>query len=204
MVVNISPEIGGRVAEVFQSEGDQVEAGDILFRLDADALKAQRNVALAAHDLALAQLDEAKSALEAARAVVSEAQAGVEVAAAQYELTLDQARSMEEPSRIQAWNQDNPTEFSLPVWYFQKEEEVRAAEAEVDNADQAVETETTNYETVRNRASQADLKAAEDRLAEAQAAFVIADELLNREVQQEGKAEIEQHILKLHDDTQAK
>ena len=40
--VTISPEIGGKVAEVAVDEGAAVKAGDMLFRLDDTLLQAQR------------------------------------------------------------------------------------------------------------------------------------------------------------------
>ncbi|MBC7778033.1 MAG: biotin/lipoyl-binding protein, partial [Phycisphaerae bacterium] len=40
---SIGPEIGGKVVEVLVDEGQKVNAGDKLFRLDDTLLKAQRN-----------------------------------------------------------------------------------------------------------------------------------------------------------------
>ena len=201
--VAVSPEIGGRVSEVNASKGEQVQEGDILFRIEADTLQTQRNAALAAKEFAQAQLDTAILSLESAQAALLAAEAGVEAANMQYELALDQARSQEAPARIQNWNQENPREFSLPVWYFLKEEEIRAAESEFEKSKAAYEIETANYESIRDQTSQADLKTAEERLANAQAAFIIIEDLLNREFQQEGRQELEGYLEIISDDAEA-
>jgi multidrug resistance efflux pump len=162
-------------------------------------LLAQRKVALAAQELAQAQLNTATTSLESAHA----AESGVELAKSQYELALDKSRILDELDRIQSWNQDSPREFPLPVWYFLKEEEIRAAESEFEKSQTAYEIEAANYESVRDQASHADLKAAEERLANAQAAFIIVEELLDRKIQREGKDEIEDYLDIIHEDAEA-
>lgn len=201
--VVVSPEMGGRVSEVNALKGDLVQEGDLLFRVDDDTLQTQRNIAVAAKDFAQSQLDTAVISLESAHAALSAAESGVEAAILQYELALDQARIQEIPDRIETWNQENPREFSLPVWYFLKEEEIKAAESEFEKSKAAYEIELANYESVREQASHADLKAAEERLANAQTAFIIVEELLDRKIQRDGKEEIEDYLDILHDDAEA-
>jgi HlyD family secretion protein len=60
--VSVTAEIGGRVAEVLADEGDSVQEGDVLIRLD-DALL-------------LAQMAQAEAALEAAKAALGQVEAG--------------------------------------------------------------------------------------------------------------------------------
>lgn len=201
--VAVSPEIGGRVSEVFAVQGDLVQRGEVMYQLEADTLLTQRNVALAALELAHAQQNTATTSLESAHAALTAAESGVEVAKLQYELALDQARNLDQQARIQSWNQDNPREFSMPVWYFLKEEEIRAAESELEKSKVAYEIESANYESVRDQASHADLKAAEQRLANAQAAFIIVEDLLDRKIQRDGKEEIEDYLEIIHDDAEA-
>ena len=62
--VNVSPELAGKVDQVLVQEGDQVQAGAPLFRLDATLLKAQQAAAVAG-------LGEAKSAALTAQAAYS-------------------------------------------------------------------------------------------------------------------------------------
>jgi HlyD family secretion protein len=201
--VDVSPEIGGRVAEVFAKEGSQVDLGDILFRLEADSLTAQRVQALAAQRFAQAQLDTSHTTLDSAQAALVAAETGVASARAQYELVLESARIQDQPRRIENWNEDSPQEFSLPVWYFQKEEVISAAEYELEQSKESYDIETANYESIRDLASNADLKAAEERLINAQTAFSIAEDLLDRDIQRDGKEEIESFLEIIHDDAEA-
>ncbi|MBE9474627.1 MAG: efflux RND transporter periplasmic adaptor subunit [Chloroflexi bacterium] len=201
--VVVSPELGGRVAEVFKQEGDEVEVGEILFRLEGDLLGAQREQALAALEMANAQLATSKTSLEAAHAALTAAEAGVNIANIQYELELDNARLIEQPERIEAWKQEIPKEFSLPTWYFQKVEEISAAESEVEEAQEALEVEEVNFESVLEEVSHAGLRAAEERLLKAQIAFLIAEELTDRKIHREGKEELEDYLEIIYDNAEA-
>jgi multidrug resistance efflux pump len=55
--VNVAPQASGRVAEVFVSEGDSVQVGDALFRMEDDLLDAQLAQAQANLELAQANLE---------------------------------------------------------------------------------------------------------------------------------------------------
>ncbi len=149
----------GRVVEVLVKEGDQVRAGDVLARLDAQPLEASQKQAQAALDSANASLQAARTRAEAARRA---------------------ARQADAPGRVKAWEQDIPDEFKQPVWYFQKAQQIASAQKEVDSAGAALDVEKTNLQTVLERASSADLLAAEARLADAQAAFLVAKDVLDR------------------------
>ena len=124
--VNISPQIGGELLSINVEEGQQVEAGDELFRLDDQLLKAQ-------YDQAIAAVHVAESALNTASA-------GLESAQVQYEIALDMARLQSQQQRALAWQATSPEEFSLPIWYYQKSEEIAATEAEVSNALRTLDT----------------------------------------------------------------
>jgi HlyD family secretion protein len=52
--VVVAPESSGRVAEVMVTEGDQVESGDLLFRLEDDLLRSRRAQTLAFGEAAIA------------------------------------------------------------------------------------------------------------------------------------------------------
>ena len=62
--VSISPQISGVAAEVAVAEGDTVQAGDLLFRLDGSLLEAERQVAEAS-------VAAAEAAVQTAQAVRS-------------------------------------------------------------------------------------------------------------------------------------
>ncbi|WP_338668742.1 HlyD family secretion protein [Pseudodesulfovibrio methanolicus] len=80
--IDVAAKWGGKVAEVLADEGDYVQAGDVVARMDMQTEKAQ--VAEARADLA-----RARSALETARAQVFQRQA--EVATAQADLARQQS-----------------------------------------------------------------------------------------------------------------
>jgi HlyD family secretion protein len=101
--VNVAPEVAGRVKEVLVDEGDTVQAGDPLFRIEDDLMQAQRQRALAALETAQAQLEltkagatseeivSAEGAVRAAEAALATSKA----AQAQAEFNADSARTVE-------------------------------------------------------------------------------------------------------------
>lgn len=163
--VQVGPEISGRVREVLVQKGDRVTAGTVLFRLDDSLLQAQRR--------------QAEAAVQAAQAQVDLAQANLELARLQYEQALQQARLAEATTRTQDWVQRPPNDFAHPLWYFTREEQLRALQAEVNAARQAWDEAQQNLTTVLQNASSADLRAAEERLARARAAFLVAQAVLD-------------------------
>lgn len=84
--VNVSSELNGKIAEVFVEEGQTVEAGDLLFRLEDAILIAQKNQAEAG-------LATAKDALEVVKAQANAAQL-------QYDLAVDGAHAADMPARL--------------------------------------------------------------------------------------------------------
>ncbi len=164
--VDIAPELAGRVVEVAVSKGDRVHQGDLLLRLDDTLLQAQRQ--------------QAQAALEVAKAQVEVAQANLAAARVQYELALQQAHQADQPQRVASWLEDPPADFAQPLWYFTREEDLAAARQEVEAARQAWEQEQENLRSVLNSATSADLKAAEERLAQAREAYLTAKAVLDQ------------------------
>jgi len=163
--VIISPELSGRVAEVLAEKGDVVAAGDPLFRLDDTLLQAQRDLAAAGQAAAQAGWHTAQAALATART--------------QYDQVLETARLAESPVRTSDWG-DAPYEFEWPLWYFSKEEQFAAAVKEVENARMALAAEQDALNTLLDDPDYAGIAAAEQRLAQARAAFLTALDALNR------------------------
>lgn len=149
----------GRVSEILVDRGAAVRQGDVLLRLDGDMLEAAAAQAGAAVDTAQANLQAARTRLDQA---------------------LYAAHMETLPERAGAWNDNQPDEFSQPGWYFEKSMRLESAQAEVDAARDALETEQSDLQSVLDGASSADLLAAEARLARAQAAFLVADEVQER------------------------
>ncbi|WP_299327755.1 HlyD family secretion protein [Parasphingopyxis sp.] len=79
-IIEISPEVGGRIVAVLVEENQQVEAGDILFRIDPEPYRIA--VQQADADIADAQLalSQAQTAISTSGADISTAQANVELA----------------------------------------------------------------------------------------------------------------------------
>jgi len=182
--VIIASELPGRVAEVFVEEGDSVQSGDLLFRLEDKTLQAQRRLALAGYQTAQTNVEFAQASVDTAKAALENAQWNAKSVQFQYEITLATARLEERPSRITSWKQEIPYEFNLPVWYFQKTEKLTSAEAEVDAAKEALEVENENLKDALERATNDNLQEADGRLCDAQVAFTIAEDLLDRAKQQ--------------------
>ena len=103
--------------EVLAEEGQEVEAGQVLFRLDGSLLEAQRA--------------QAETALASAQAGVEVAQHGPAGRARRHWTLAGTVRPgdwrprdlQEQPQRTSAWSANQPTEFELPAWYFTRAEE---------------------------------------------------------------------------------
>ncbi len=169
--VIVSPELAGRVVEVLVAEGDAVQAGDVLFRLDDALLAAQRTQAQVGLEAARAGVEVAETSLAATLAAIATAQA-------QYDLEAAAARQQAQPARAAEWNQDAPDEFILPLWYFTGAEERGAALAEVDAAAKALESQQASLAALLAEPGSAEVLAAEERLVQAQAAFWVASDVL--------------------------
>jgi len=164
--VTLSPEIGGKISEVSVDEGDMVQAGDPLFRLDDSLLQAQRAVAAASLDLA--------------RAAASTADAALATAQANYELTLNAARAESAANRTSDWRAANPAGYTLPGGYFSRADQIAAAQAEVDNALAARDAAQAKLDGLLDNSANADFVAAEKRLNADRAALVVAQDVLAR------------------------
>jgi HlyD family secretion protein len=171
--VAIAPEVSGKVTEVMVKEGEAVNAGDTLFKLDDTLLNAQK-------DQAQTNLAAAQAGLDGANTALAAAQAGVTTAQTQYDLTLASSRLQAQPARLTAWSQPEPAEFNQPGWYFNHTEEITAAQQEVSSANAALDTAKTNFSSLISSGTYTDLTATESRLAQAQTAFLDARAVLDR------------------------
>jgi HlyD family secretion protein len=164
--ISIAPETSGKVVEVLVAEGDAVKAGDVLFRLDETLLQAQRNVAAAG-------LETAKSAAGTSEAAVATAQL-------QYDTVFNAAIVQGKSARTTDWYKGQPGEFTLPLWYYNQAEQIKAAQSEVDAASQALGEAETKLAAVQSRGLGADFVKAETDMAAAQAQYQVANDLHNR------------------------
>ena len=155
-VVNVSPEMSGKVTEVNADEGNLVTKNQPLLNLDPSLLTAQQAVASAAVDSANAALASAQT---------------------KYDQTLDAALAAQATQRSKDWQASVPSEFDQPNWFIEQDAQIAAAQTELDVAKAAIDEATTKLDKVIVRLDVTDYLNAEKRLAEARAAFVIADQV---------------------------
>ncbi len=163
--VQVAPEISGKISEIKVTQADQVKAGDILFKLDDQLLQAQVAQANAAVQVAQANVDLAQNKLASAQV--------------QYDLSVQAAQLQNRPNQVSAWKAPLPQDITLPGWYFGQAEQITALQALVVTAQQNLDNELSNLDTVLSDASNQDFVGAEKRLAQAQQAYIIAQTTLN-------------------------
>ena len=154
--ITISPEMAGKVSEVRVSEGEMVTAGEAVLSLDDSLLSAQREVAAA-------QLQAARAALGS----VSH----------NYDQSVENALIAQQAATADDWRLSAPDEFNQPGWYFIQSEQIPAAQVELEAAQAALSEAQENLGSVIADVANADFLGAEKRLAEARAAFLVADEV---------------------------
>lgn len=161
-VVNISPELAGKVNEVPVEEGQPVKVGDPLLTLDDSMLTSQRAVAVA-------QLD-------AANAGVRSAQNALATAQAQYQITWEASLAQGESTRLEDWFAD-PDLFEQPGWYYTREEQIQAMQSQVEVAQKTVEEAQAHLAEVTQSLEYLDFLKAEQRLLDARLAYLIAQDV---------------------------
>ena len=155
-VVNVSPEMAGKVTDVHAGEGDAVTKSQPLLNLDPSLLDAQRAVASAA-------VDSATAALAAAQT--------------KYDQTLEAALASQAAQRSKDWQTSAPSEFDQPNWYIEQDQQIAAAQTELENAETEIDAALENLDKVITDLKNSDYLQAEQDLAEARAAFVIAEQV---------------------------
>ena len=162
--VSIAPEVSGKIVEVAVNEGDQVEEGDLLFKLDDEILASQYDQAQAAVGVAEAALEAANDQLMSARA--------------QYEIASQAAHASVLDYRQSIWDKSPMDEFEQPVWYFTQSEEIAAARSVLEDAETSLSEKQIELEKTLADASSADFVALEQDLVKAQYELLAADRTL--------------------------
>jgi len=165
VVVNVSPEMAGKVVDVLVEEGQPVTTGDPLLRLDDSLLSAQRAVASAQADSAKAALNTAKSAYDTAQQ--------------QYDTTVTNALIAEKATRLSTWKETKPTEFDQPTWFFSKEERLHAAQDSLESAHTNLKDALEKLDNVQKKSGSAKFLEVEAALVEARVAFQNAKTVLD-------------------------
>jgi len=163
--VSVSPEMAGKVKEVFAEEGGAIKVGDPLLSLDDSLLTAQRAVAAAQ--------------LESANAGAQAAQTALQTAESQYEITFEAALAEGKKTRLEDWFSD-PDVFEQPGWYYTRGEQIEAVQLQADLARKAMEGAQAHLDTISQSLEQAAFFKAEQRLLDARLAYLIAQTVNNR------------------------
>ncbi|MHB1294060.1 MAG: efflux RND transporter periplasmic adaptor subunit [Anaerolineae bacterium] len=166
----------GAIAEVLVAEGDRVEAGQVLARMDAADLalnvrQAEAAVRVAEASLGRAQLGASEAEIAAAEAAVAAAQASlVDLQRGPSERDLELARLAIDQAKNSLWaaqgNRDNIQ--GNPVASQGAKDN---AEAQVLNAELAVTIAELQYAQLQEPTSASALRAAESQLATAQSSL---------------------------------
>nr|MBO2489808.1 hemolysin D [Gammaproteobacteria bacterium] len=148
--INVSAKIAGRIEDIYVREGDFVQAGQPLARMQTDTLEAQLDEARAMHQRAITSVSAAKaelamrrSELAAAEAAVVEAQSALEAAerrlARSERLTTEGASSMQELDDDRARVKSaRATVAAAKARAVAAASAVEAAEAQIASAESAV------------------------------------------------------------------
>ena len=158
--VSISPEASGKITAMNVQEGDVVKAGEVLFTLDDTILQAQQQVAVVSLASARAGADVAQNALNTAKA--------------KYQIALENALAQDKQTRLHDWFAKDPQQFDQPAWYFNRGEQIKSAQTQVDLAKDAMDQAQTHLTTVTGSVDDADFLKAEERLLNARIAYLIS------------------------------
>ncbi len=160
VVVNVSPEMAGKVKEVLVSEGQSMQADAPLFILDDSLLSAQRQVA--------------QSGVDSAQNALLTAESAYNLTQAQYDATLTSARGQEGAQRLTDWSNRAPGRFGQPLWYFSQSEQIAASQAEVDSAHQTLQQAQADLDRTVQDLNNSNFVEAETRLSNARMGYLIA------------------------------
>ena len=153
VMVDLGPEMAGKVREVLVEEGEQVAAGAPLVLLDDALIMEQRKAA--------------EAALESAEAAAVTTANALDIARAQYQQVLEAALLRGRQSRLDDWFAKDQVQFNQPEWYFSRSEQIRAMQAHIDQSRQDWEAAAARLQTVLHLKNKAEYQAAEERLLEA-------------------------------------
>jgi HlyD family secretion protein len=187
--IQVAAEISGKIVNIKVDKGAAVKAGDLLFQTDDTILKAQSSQADAAVKLAQVNLDMARQKL-----------VGSQV---QYDLAIQAAHLQDLAVHTTTWKKAQPEKITLPTWYFNQQEQIDAARVQLDSAQKNLNAELANLNTELKNASNKDFVAAEKRLAQAQAAYVVNQQTLDEAKAAKTTASLQDAAQKYMDSAQA-
>ena len=164
--IKIASEIGGLIKQISVTEGEQVKEGDHLIAVDDSIFQAEKA--------------RAEAGLKVARAGVNTAEEQVLSAELQYQLVVQAATSGERAFRAQEWMMPMPAEIDLPIWYYQKDEQLEIVHQEVLAAEERLESQQKKLDAELNGENNQDFMEVEQTLHAEQIAFLVAKHTLDR------------------------
>jgi HlyD family secretion protein len=106
---------------------------------------------------------------------VDSAKAALATAQTNYDLAVQSALAQQQASQARDWRFSAPDDFNQPAWYFEQGEQLKSAQLEVDAAKTALDAAQSELSKVLAGLNNSDILAAEQRLANARAAYIVAD-----------------------------
>jgi multidrug resistance efflux pump len=184
--ITVAPEVSGRVAEVAVAEGDTVAQGDVLVRLDATLLEAQRSQAEAGLVTTQATVGSAEAAADTARANLAAVGAGAsteQVAVARR--LLEQAQRAYEVARdgyadLSEVERDAPAGIASKAQRDNAKAAVATARAQYDLTVAGARPEQVAVARAQVEAAEAQVDAARTQVDAAEAAMAVFDAQLAR------------------------
>ncbi|NNE67314.1 MAG: HlyD family efflux transporter periplasmic adaptor subunit [Pyrinomonadaceae bacterium] len=181
--INLTSEVQGRIEEIYVKEGDVVDKGQQLVRLDPNQLQSSTDAQVAALQAAQSDLQSSRSQVTAAQNQYSQAQQGLIAQDAAVTTALQQVASAQESvnqARQQAVTAQtevdrNRVELNASIRERKRTEELLesgvASRLEFDTAKDRVETAQANLKNAeaRLKSQNISVKEAQNRVKEAQA-----------------------------------
>ncbi len=164
--IKIASEIGGLIKQISVMEGAQVNEGDLLVAVDDAIFQAEKA--------------RAEAGLKAAQAGVNTAKEQVISTELQYQMVIEGATSAERTYKAQEWMMPMPTEIDLPIWYYQKDEQLDIVRLEVMAAEGRLERQQSKLTIELNADNNQDFLEVEQILHSEQIAFLVAKHTLER------------------------
>ena len=123
--------------------------------------------------LILQQKAAAQAGLESAQAASAGARNSLNIATARYQQALEAAISTGRKSRLSDWFAQDQVQFDQPEWYFSRAEQIRAVQAQIDDAKQDWRASEAELRDVLESLDKADFLAAEQRVLAARVSYLV-------------------------------
>lgn len=192
--VSIAAELSGRVAEVNVTKGARVEKGDALFRIEGELVAAQLTQARAGLESARAQLSTAEEGLTAAEKALEMAEINNVIAQLQFEVQRSSALQNSAAVSAQEWSRQPPERFDQPGWYYPHAQEIEGLQVAVENAQDQLQAAHQELNELIDELGGDELRKMEQDIIEAQAEYLVAQELYFRPVDAEEDAALRDEV----------